>query len=35
MTSDEMPAELAAAADLMVDGPGGVRKLLGVLAAAG
>ncbi len=33
VTSDETPAELEAAADLMVDGPRGVRELLLALAA--
>ena len=35
VTSEETPPELAEAADLMVDGPVGVRELLSALAAAG
>lgn len=35
VASEETPPELEAAADLMVDGPPGVRELLGVLADAG
>jgi hypothetical protein len=31
--SDETPAELEATADAMVDGPPGVRELLGLLLA--
>ncbi len=35
VASEETPTELAEAADLMVDGPAGVRELLAVLADAG